>query len=60
VVDSRRYFAALRAAGEQAQLRLVPGTHDWAVWKTGTPDCVRFLLVRGARLTASRALSGDE
>jgi S-formylglutathione hydrolase FrmB len=60
VVDSKRYFAALRAAGEQAQLRLVPGTHDWAVWKAGTPDCIRFLLVRGAKLMASRALPGDE
>ncbi len=41
---AKRYLDALHAAGQPGELRVIPGSHDWPVWKTATPDCLRFLL----------------
>jgi S-formylglutathione hydrolase FrmB len=46
---AKRYLQALQTAGQPGDLRIIPGSHDWPVWKTATPDCLRFLLTPPAR-----------
>lgn len=47
---AKRYLDALHAAGQPGELRVIPGTHNWPVWRTAAPDCLRFLLTASPRV----------
>ena len=44
VRNADQYLQALHGAGQPADLQIIPGSHDWPVWKTATPVCLRFVL----------------
>jgi len=47
VRDGTAYQAALTAAGQSSQLRIVKGDHQWPVWQREMPNCLSFLLGQG-------------
>lgn len=49
VRDASQYFKALQTAGQSADLQMIPGVHEWQLWKSATPGCVRFLLAAPLR-----------
>jgi enterochelin esterase-like enzyme len=42
--EGTNYQAALTAAGQQSQLQIVPGDHEWSVWQREMPTCLTFLV----------------
>jgi enterochelin esterase-like enzyme len=42
--EARDYLAALDRVGQPNQKLVVPGTHEWDVWKGALPACLRFML----------------
>jgi predicted esterase len=44
MAEAQQYLAALRRSGQRAQMQVVPGGHEWSVWKSGLGLCLdRFL-----------------
>lgn len=52
MTEARDYLTALDRAGQPNQKLLVPGTHQWHVWKTTLPACLRFMLGSNASPTS--------
>jgi len=46
--DASAYARALHAAGQTHSRIIVPGGHDWRVWRRGFPRCLRFMLSSSA------------
>jgi enterochelin esterase-like enzyme len=42
VTEATRYEGALKKAGQRLIVRLVPGRHDWAVFRADLPACLQF------------------
>ena len=39
-----RYTQALHAGGQKYQSVVVPGRHDWGLWRREFPRCLKFML----------------
>jgi enterochelin esterase-like enzyme len=47
VSEARRYSAAMSSVGQEHQVVVVPGSHEWSVWDTGLGRCLPFVLASG-------------
>jgi enterochelin esterase-like enzyme len=47
VSEARRYVAAMSSVGQEHQVVVLPGSHEWAVWDAGLARCLPFLLANG-------------
>jgi S-formylglutathione hydrolase FrmB len=44
LAEGRSYLTAMQKVGQSGQMVILPGTHEWSVWREGLRHCVPFLL----------------
>jgi S-formylglutathione hydrolase FrmB len=54
--EAARFYSLLRKNKQPAELRIVNGTHNWAVWESTLPDALRYVF----RYSARPMLPADE